>query len=148
MGRSRSSVPLRRGETDKRRRLYSHVGFLSLTPLKIEKIREVHLDRDQIDIEGTAVIFESGLTRLSLPISARPSLWLCWMLRALPLRPSDWLVPATLCSSGCGRQVGFDMYCRRLTEGRAHRQSHRRITRAGVTGKGRSAGCCGCCPGM
>jgi L-erythro-3,5-diaminohexanoate dehydrogenase len=33
---------------------------LSLTPLKIEKIREVHLDRDQIDIEGTAVIFESG----------------------------------------------------------------------------------------
>lgn len=33
---------------------------LSLTPLKIDRIREVHLDKDQIDIEGTAVIFESG----------------------------------------------------------------------------------------
>ncbi len=33
---------------------------LSLTPLKIDKIKEVHLDKDQVDIEGTAVVFESG----------------------------------------------------------------------------------------
>ncbi|HHY45269.1 MAG TPA: zinc-binding dehydrogenase [Firmicutes bacterium] len=33
---------------------------LSLTPLKIDRIKEVHLDKDQVDIEGTAVVFESG----------------------------------------------------------------------------------------
>jgi len=33
---------------------------LSLTPLRIDKIKEVHLDKDQVDIEGTAVVFESG----------------------------------------------------------------------------------------
>jgi L-erythro-3,5-diaminohexanoate dehydrogenase len=33
---------------------------LSLTPLKIDKIKEVHLDKDQVDIEGTAVVFECG----------------------------------------------------------------------------------------
>jgi len=34
---------------------------LSLTPLKINKIKKVHLDQDQIDIEGQAIIFESGV---------------------------------------------------------------------------------------
>ncbi len=33
---------------------------LSLTPLKVDKIKEVHLDKDQVDIEGTAVLFKSG----------------------------------------------------------------------------------------
>lgn len=33
---------------------------LSLTPLKIDKIKKVHLDKDQIDVEGTAVLFETG----------------------------------------------------------------------------------------
>jgi len=33
---------------------------LSLTPLKVERIKEVHLDKDQVDIEGTAVLFETG----------------------------------------------------------------------------------------
>lgn len=33
---------------------------LSLTPLRIDKIRQVHLDKDQVDIDGTAVIFPSG----------------------------------------------------------------------------------------
>jgi L-erythro-3,5-diaminohexanoate dehydrogenase len=33
---------------------------LSLTPLKIDRIKRVYLDRDQIDVEGTAVVFESG----------------------------------------------------------------------------------------
>ena len=33
---------------------------LSLTPLKIDKIEKVHLDKDQIDVEGKAVLFASG----------------------------------------------------------------------------------------
>lgn len=33
---------------------------LSLTPLKIDKVKKVYLDKDQVDIEGTAVIFETG----------------------------------------------------------------------------------------
>jgi L-erythro-3,5-diaminohexanoate dehydrogenase len=34
---------------------------LSLTPLNIERIVQVHLEKDQIDIEGKAVLFESGI---------------------------------------------------------------------------------------
>ena len=34
---------------------------LSLTPLVIHAIRAVHLERDQIEIEGQAVLFETGL---------------------------------------------------------------------------------------
>ena len=34
---------------------------LSLTPLQISKIKKVHLDKDQVDVEGTAVLFESGV---------------------------------------------------------------------------------------
>ena len=34
---------------------------LSLTPLVIEAIRAVHLERDQIEIEGQAILFETGL---------------------------------------------------------------------------------------
>lgn len=34
---------------------------LSLTPLVIDKIKTVHIDRDQVDIEGQAVLFESGI---------------------------------------------------------------------------------------
>jgi L-erythro-3,5-diaminohexanoate dehydrogenase len=34
---------------------------LSLTPLRIDTIRAVHLQRDQIEIEGQAVLFETGL---------------------------------------------------------------------------------------
>ncbi len=33
---------------------------LSLTPLNISTIRRVYLDKDQIDVEGTAVVFASG----------------------------------------------------------------------------------------
>lgn len=33
---------------------------LSLTPLNITRVRAVHLDKDQVDVEGTAVVFESG----------------------------------------------------------------------------------------
>lgn len=34
---------------------------LSLTPLKIEKIKEIHLNLDRVDIEGYAVLFQSGV---------------------------------------------------------------------------------------
>ena len=34
---------------------------LSLTPLKIHKVKKVHLDKDQVDVEGTAVLFETGV---------------------------------------------------------------------------------------
>jgi L-erythro-3,5-diaminohexanoate dehydrogenase len=34
---------------------------LSLTPLRIDRIKAVHIEQDQIEIEGQAVLFESGL---------------------------------------------------------------------------------------
>jgi len=33
---------------------------LSLTPLRIDRVKKVYLDKDQIDIDGTAVVFASG----------------------------------------------------------------------------------------
>jgi L-erythro-3,5-diaminohexanoate dehydrogenase len=34
---------------------------LSLTPLKINKIKKVLLDKDQVEIEGQAILFSSGI---------------------------------------------------------------------------------------
>ena len=34
---------------------------LSLTPLRIDCIRAIHVDRDQIEIDGQAILFETGL---------------------------------------------------------------------------------------
>ncbi|XFA98467.1 L-erythro-3,5-diaminohexanoate dehydrogenase [Candidatus Izemoplasma sp. B36] len=34
---------------------------LSLTPLKINKIIAIHLEKDQVDIEGEAILFETGI---------------------------------------------------------------------------------------
>jgi len=34
---------------------------LSLTPLKINRVKKVYLDKDQVDVEGTAVLFETGV---------------------------------------------------------------------------------------
>lgn len=34
---------------------------LSLTPLKVKKVKKVHLDRDQVEIEGEAILFSSGI---------------------------------------------------------------------------------------
>ena len=34
---------------------------LSLTPLEIRKIKKVNIDTDQVDIEGSAIVFESGI---------------------------------------------------------------------------------------
>jgi len=34
---------------------------LSLTPLKVRKVKKVYLDKDQVDIEGEAILFSSGI---------------------------------------------------------------------------------------
>ncbi len=34
---------------------------LSLTPLKIDEIKKVHIEKDQVDIKGQAILFETGL---------------------------------------------------------------------------------------
>ncbi len=34
---------------------------LSLTPLKIDKIEAIHMDKDQVDIQGHAILFASGI---------------------------------------------------------------------------------------
>ncbi len=34
---------------------------LSLTPLKIDEIQKIHIDTDQVDIKGQAILFESGI---------------------------------------------------------------------------------------
>lgn len=34
---------------------------LSLTPLRVDKVKKVHLDVDQVEIEGKAILFESGV---------------------------------------------------------------------------------------
>ena len=34
---------------------------MSLTPLRIDKIKEIRADVDQVDIDGKAILFESGI---------------------------------------------------------------------------------------
>ena len=34
---------------------------LSLTPLKINRIKKLHLDKDQVDIDGEAILFQTGI---------------------------------------------------------------------------------------
>ena len=34
---------------------------LSLTPLRVDRIKAVHIDRDQVEIDGQAILFESGI---------------------------------------------------------------------------------------
>ncbi len=48
-------VPLKEGQ-----RLATLVS-LSLTPLRIDKIKKIHKDIDQVEIEGKAILFESGI---------------------------------------------------------------------------------------
>ncbi|WP_214078537.1 L-erythro-3,5-diaminohexanoate dehydrogenase [Mesotoga sp.] len=48
---------------------------LSLTPLKIERILKVHLEKDQVDVEGKAILFESGIyAKLPSDIPAKMAL--------------------------------------------------------------------------
>ena len=34
---------------------------LSLTPLRLQRIKKIHMDRDQVDVEGEAILFETGI---------------------------------------------------------------------------------------
>jgi L-erythro-3,5-diaminohexanoate dehydrogenase len=46
---------------------------LSLTPLKIDRIKKIHLDREQAEVEAQAVLFSSGIYAV-LPPDMTPSL--------------------------------------------------------------------------
>lgn len=62
IGRVREIGPALAGKTDLKPgdRIATLVS-LSLTPLRIDAIRAIHLDRDQIEIDGQAILFETGL---------------------------------------------------------------------------------------
>ena len=48
---------------------------LSLTPLRIEEIRKIHLHKDQVEIKGQAILFETGLyARLPADIDEKMAL--------------------------------------------------------------------------
>lgn len=48
---------------------------LSLTPLKIDKIKNINIETDQVDIKGKAILFESGIyTKLPEDISQKLAL--------------------------------------------------------------------------
>ena len=51
----KSRIDLKQGD-----RIASLVS-LSLTPLRIDEILTIHMDKDQVDIKGQAVLFESGV---------------------------------------------------------------------------------------
>jgi L-erythro-3,5-diaminohexanoate dehydrogenase len=51
----RSRIDLQKGD-----RIASLVS-LSLTPLRMDEILTIHMDKDQVDIKGQAVLFESGV---------------------------------------------------------------------------------------
>jgi L-erythro-3,5-diaminohexanoate dehydrogenase len=46
---------------------------LSLTPLKVSKIKKIHLEKDQVEVEAQAILFSSGIYAV-LPIDMSPSL--------------------------------------------------------------------------
>ncbi|WP_040292687.1 L-erythro-3,5-diaminohexanoate dehydrogenase [Acetonema longum] len=46
---------------------------LSLTPLKIHKIKKIHLEKEQVEVEAQAVLFSSGIYAV-LPTDMSPSL--------------------------------------------------------------------------
>ncbi len=55
--------------------LIASLVSLSLTPLKIEKIKSIDIDKEQVEIEGKAVLFESGVfTKIPSDFSLRTAL--------------------------------------------------------------------------
>lgn len=51
----KSRIDIKEGDT------VASLVSLSLTPLQIESIEKIHLDTDQVDIKGRAILFESGI---------------------------------------------------------------------------------------
>ena len=60
---------------------------LSLTPLKIGKIRKIHLDREQVEVEAQAVLFSSGI---------------------YAVLPQGYVAVARAGGAGCGRRACSD----------------------------------------
>ena len=62
IGRAKEIGPAWRGKSplEAGQRLATLVS-LSLTPLRIDKIKKIHKDIDQVEIEGQAILFESGI---------------------------------------------------------------------------------------
>ncbi|MBM4387979.1 MAG: L-erythro-3,5-diaminohexanoate dehydrogenase, partial [Deltaproteobacteria bacterium] len=61
-GRIREIGPEYRGGVDaKKGDPVATLVSLTLTPLKLEKINKVHLEREQVEVEGYAILFESGV---------------------------------------------------------------------------------------
>ncbi|MBC7194822.1 MAG: L-erythro-3,5-diaminohexanoate dehydrogenase [Caldisericia bacterium] len=55
--------------------LVASLVSLSLTPLKIEKIKNIDIEKEQVEIEGKAVLFESGVyTKIPEDFSLKTSL--------------------------------------------------------------------------
>lgn len=96
---------------------------LSLTPLKISKIRKIHLDREQAEVEAQAVLFSSGIYAV-LPQDMSPSLALAVLdVAGAPAQTAHLVRPGqtVLVIGGAGKS---GMLC--LYEAKK---------RAGVTGK-------------
>ncbi|MFP4016183.1 MAG: zinc-binding dehydrogenase [Halanaerobiales bacterium] len=96
---------------------------LSLTPLKIEEIKEIRIDIDQVDIEGQAILFESGIYA-KLPEDMEDTLALAVLDVAGAAAQTARLVNSgdTVLVIGAGGKSG--MLC-----------LHEARKRAGVTGK-------------
>lgn len=96
---------------------------LSLTPLRIDKIKEIRADVDQVDIDGQAILFESGVwVKLPTDMSAKLALSVLDVAGAVPqvarlVKPGD-----TVLVIGAGGKSG--MLC-----------LHEAKKRAGVTGR-------------
>ncbi|WP_018990408.1 L-erythro-3,5-diaminohexanoate dehydrogenase [Aromatoleum toluclasticum] len=112
---------------------------LSLTPLRIDAVRAVHADKDQIEIDGQAVLFETGLyAKLPDDILEKVALAILDVAGAPAqtarlVRPGDTVVvvggggkSGTLCTYEAKKRVGpagcvigvspFDKDCRRMSE--------------------------------
>lgn len=96
---------------------------LSLTPLKIYKIKEIRKDIDQVDIEGKAILFESGIYA-KLPTDLPETLALAALdVAGAPAQTAKLVKPGdTVFIIGAGGKSG--MLC-----------LHEAKKRAGITGK-------------
>jgi L-erythro-3,5-diaminohexanoate dehydrogenase len=102
---------------------------LSLTPLRIDKIKEIRKDIDQVDIDGKAILFESGIYA-KLPADMPEKLALSALdVAGAPAQTAKLVKPGdTVFIIGAGGKSGT-LCC------------YEAKRRAGVTGK--VIGCCG-----
>lgn len=96
---------------------------LSLTPLRIDKIKDIRADTDQVDIEGKAILFESGIYA-KIPSDIPPKLALSALdVAGAPAQTAKLVKPGdTVLIIGAGGKSG--MLC-----------CYEAKKRAGITGK-------------